>query len=292
MSKPRPRPLPLLLALLLGLPALMACGGAKPVAQLVVDTREFQLPHGRHVTLELRWQPRAPLPEGARPVVFVHLVDADKNVVRTFDHELRGRWQVGQEIVDRVSLYHSSLGPALAPGDYRLTGGLYDGDTERFPITFGDQASEKREYTLARVRVPDTAGGPAFRFSPEWLPVEPGGDRQTVARRWLSGDGAIEAHGLPRPANVWLLLRLPKVEPPLRLVLEPGATQPQARVAQDCGGFAATVAGEGFHELTVPVADGRCRIALDTNFAVLEMGTGRKLSLGIEQLGWDRGAAR
>jgi len=43
--------------------------------------------------------------------------------------------------------------------------------------------------------------------------------------------------------------------------------------------------------VAVPVsAAGPCAIAFDTNYTVVEMGTGRKLSMGLEQLGWEPGA--
>src|SRR6185503_518081 len=106
------------------------------------------------------------------------------------------------------------------------------------------------------------------------------------------GDGTLEARGVPAPARVWMLLRIPKVEAPLRLLLEPGATMPTVRVSANCGGgYSADVAGEGFHEIAVPVpAAAPCVVSFDTNYTVVEMGTGRKLSLGLEQLGWEPGA--
>ena len=188
-------------------------------------------------------------------------------------------------------MYHSAIGPALPAGTYSLTAGLYQGTTHYTIATDGGKEGE-REPVVAQVEVPELApGGPGFTFSPEWLPVEPGGDRQTVARRWLSGDGSIEVHGLAAPARVWLLLRLPKIEPPLRLMLEPGAAQPMVQVKESCGGFAATVSGEGFHELAVPVTAGACTIHFDANFVALETDSGRKLSVGIDQLGWDAAGA-
>ncbi len=275
---------------------LAACGRtSQPVARLTTAEHQLEFPHGRMVPLELRWEPSRPLPAGARPVAFVHLVDAQGNVVRTFDHDLPGKWATGQTLVDRVALYHSAIGPALPPGPYRLVVGLYDGKETRFSLRVESAAElHHQEYVLAQVTVPEVSPtAPAFTFSSEWLAPEPGGDRQAVARRWLSGDGTLELRGLGPPARVWMLLRIPAVEPPLRLVLEPGMTQAIAHVTADCGGaFSADVAGEGFHELTVPVrASEPCRVAFDTNYSVVEMGTGRKLSLALEQLGWQPGDA-
>jgi len=247
------------------------------------------------VPLELRWQATKALPDGvATPIAFLHLLDAQGNVVRTFDHPLPARWHAGETIRDRVPLYHSAIGPALPAGDYRLTVGLYDGKEKRFAVVVeGGEELKRQEYVAAQVTVPGTApAAPAFTFSPQWQAPEPGGDRQAVARRWLSGDGTLEARGVPAPARVWMLLRIPKVEAPLRLLLEPGATMPTVRVSANCGGgYSADVAGEGFHEIAVPVpAAAPCVVSFDTNYTVVEMGTGRKLSLGLEQLGWEPGA--
>lgn len=274
--------------------ALAACpGGREPVARLVAVERRIDLPHGRLVPFQLRWEPARALPEGIDPVAFVHLLDSQGNVARTFDHGLPGRWVVGVPLVDRVHLYHSAIGPALPAGDYRLTVGLYDGGRKRFPLQVEGEEIRRQEYVMAQVRVPEvSASAPAFSFSPEWQGPEAGTDRQSVARRWLTGDGSLEARGLPVPAQIWMLLRIPVIEPPLRLLLEAGAAQATVRVTADCGvRFSADVTGEGFHEVAVPVAAPEpCRVAFDTNYAVVEMGTSRRLSLGLDQLGWEPGA--
>jgi hypothetical protein len=283
----------LLVCLIPCLLAALACRRpAEPVASLAVQARQLELPHGRVASYELRWRPSTALPGGVTgPLVFVHLIDAQGNVVRTFDHQLVGRWTPGEEIRDRISLWHSAIGPVLPAGDYRLTVGLYDGKKTRFALAVeGGEELRRQEYVVAQVKVPEiSAAAPAFAFSPQWLAPEAGGDRQSVARRWLSGDGTVEARGLPAPAKLWMLLRIPRAEPPLRLLLDPGATLPTVRVTAECGAsYSASVAGEGFHQIDVPVrADAPCTVSFDTNYMVVEMGTGRKLSLGVEQLAWE-----
>jgi hypothetical protein len=275
--------------------ALAGCRrSAEPVARLTVTQRQIQLPHGSMVPLELKWQPTVALPAGTTPLVFVHLLDAQGGVARTFDHPFPGRWITGETIVDQVPLYHSAIGPALPPGDYRLSVGLYDGKEKRFALDVEGEERGRQEYVVAQVRAPElSTSAPALTFSPEWQAPEPGGDRQAVARRWLSGDGSLEVAKLTPPARLWMLLRIPKVEPPLRMLLDPGATVATVGVSANCGsGFSADVSGEGFHQLAVPVAaPGPCKVGFDTNYAVVEMGTGRKLSLGLEQVGWEPGVA-
>jgi hypothetical protein len=269
---------------------LLACGGAgDPVARLTAGERNLTLAHGRLVPLELRWEVQRPL-DGAEaaPVVFVHLLDAEGAVVRTFDHPLRGKWEPGKTLVDRVELVQPVLAPPLTAGQYRLTGGLYDGGSRRWPLDTDAEEVARQEYLLATVEVPEVdANGPRFAFSEQWLPTEPIGDRQTVTRRWLSTEGALEVSGLAAPATVALRLQIPRNEPPLRVVFEPGATVPTVTVVSECSGFAATVSGEGHHALDVPVPPpGRCRIRFDPSFTVLEPGSPRKLSVALEQLAW------
>jgi hypothetical protein len=266
-------------------------GPGEPVARLAVPRVEVTLPHGSHLPFELRFEPSRALDvEVSRPLVFVHLLDEAGDVVRTFDHPLPGSWRPGEAIVDRFALYQSALAPALPAGDYRLTVGLYDGGQRRWALRTEGEEIARQEYAVARVRVPEIdPAAPRFAFSPEWNPAEPTQDRQTMARRWLSGDGSLEVQGAPVPAAVWLTFRIPANEPPLRLVLEEGASDPAVRVDTDCSGFAATLSGSGFHELVVPVATAPCRIRFDSNFVALGREAGRKLTVSLELLALQAG---
>ena len=142
------------------------------------------------------------------------------------------------------------------------------------------------------MKVPELdPGGPQFVFSEQWLAIEATGDRQTMARRWLIGDGTLRVARLPAPAQLAMQLRIPEPSEQLQLVLEPGATAPTVRVTTDCSGFAATVQGEGFHSLTVPIPPpGGCLLRFDSNFTLTDTTAPRKVSVGIEQLAWWRAA--
>src|SRR6185503_12304723 len=150
-------------SLALLLPCVLIAAGCRrapePVAKLTLTSKQLDFPHGRLVPLELRWEPSQPLPSlpGPSPLVFVHLLDAQGNVARTFDHPLAGRWQPGSPIVDRVPMYHSAIGPALPPGDYRLTVGLYDGKDKRFALTVDGEMLKRQEYVVAQVKVPEVS---------------------------------------------------------------------------------------------------------------------------------------
>ena len=110
-----------------------------------------------------------------------------------------------------------------------------------------------------------------------------------MARRWLVGDGALRVARLPAPARLSMQVRIPEPNEQLQLVLEPGATAPTVRITTDCSGFAATVQGEGFHALTVPIPPpGSCLLRFDSNFTMNDTTAPRKLSIGLEQLAWLR----
>ena len=281
---------PVLPALVLAAALLAACGGDRdPVARVGVSAGEVPLPHGALAPVELRIEPLRELGEGKKPLLFAHLLDAEGTVVRTFDHPLPGGWRVGEEIVDQVPLAQPVLGPALPRGDYRLTIGLYDGGEERWPLEGLGEEVARLEYPVATVKVPELdPDAPRFVFSDEWLPLEATGDRQTLARRWLAGDGTLRVARLPAPARLAMQLRIPESHEQLLMVLEPGATVPTVRVTSDCSGFAATVQGTGFHALTVPIPRPRCLLRFDSNFTLNDTSAPRRLSVALEQLAWTR----
>jgi hypothetical protein len=280
-----------LLVSVLGLLALAGCRRAEPpVARMMADPVQIDLAHGRAVPLELRWELTDRLQESpVRPLVFVHLLDDHEGVVRTFDHAFPEPWEPGATVRYDLPLYHSAIAPSLAPGDYRLTVGLYDGARRRWALATEGAEIARNEYVVAQVRVPGTAPqGPRVGFAGDWHPVEPGGDRQVVARRWLSAAGAIELQDIPpRGGQLRLVLYLPEPGEGTRLVAEVGDT-PAVGVFADCGGFEARLVGGGPGELALPIPPGteQCSVHLQPTAYLVELETLRRLSVAVEQLAW------
>lgn len=278
--------------------SLAACGGSEspPVARLAVAPTRLELPYGGFADLRFAWTPlSAPegLEESAR--VFVHLLDSEGDLVRTFDHDATWRWRVGQELSYEARVYQSLLAPPLPAGTYEVTVGLYDRtDGGRWGLeTEGEQVG-RSEYRVATVVVPrpDAERLPVVRFTSSWSPTTAGGDRQVIAFRWLSGQGAMVLEDLPGPGTVWLSLGIPGEvvgEMRRRLVDPPtgGAGVPRVDIEATCSGFESQVSGEGTHTVEVPVepsADA-CEITLEPNF-VLESPTGDQRSVLLEVLAW------
>lgn len=287
---------PLLLMLALG---ILGCGeDAPPVASLEVTPKSVRLPFPELHTIHLSWKPSAPL-EGfaGTPTVFVHLLDDNDKVVRTFDHTFPGRWREGTAVGYDLKLYQSALSPPLNPGRYRLTVGLAGEGKQRWTLDGVGEPVARREYLAAEVDVPppppNKKSGPRFTFSEQWLPIEPGGDRQVLGRRWLTGNGGMRVAGLRRPGHVWLVLRIPPPEVAGPLNVQ-GGGQPAVRIEGNCGDFEASLSGPGIHEVEMPLVEppksGQCRLELKPNFS---FGMPPR-SVSLENAAWspDGGAPR
>ncbi len=278
-----------------GLAVFAGCGGddAEPVGRLAAEPREISLAYGTYAELAFTWSPTAEL-EGASGAarVFLHLLDEEGDLARTFDHDLPGTWGVGEERSYRVPVYQSLLAPPLPPGRYSLTAGLYDADGNRWPLAFEGERVGRHEYQVAAVEIP-TRGAelPAVQFSPSWSPTLAGADRQVVAFRWLAGEGDLSLGSVPGAGTLWMVLRIPGAREAgmTRRLLpvevegeeagreagedaseEPAAAddggmgpagagtaapagEPWVSVESSCGGFEAQVSGEGRHDLKVPI---------------------------------------
>lgn len=282
------------LLVLLVLPlAFSGCGGgddAAPVAEVSVTPNSVSLPFPELHTVRLTWKPSAPL-DGftGTPTVFVHLLNERDEVVRTFDHGFPGRWREGVPASYEIDLYQSTLAPPLPKGRYRLTLGLAGEGKQRWPLGGLGEPIARREYLAAEVEVPappvNKKSGPRFTFSEQWMPAEPGGDRQVLARRWLTREGGLRVAGLRQPGSVWLVLRIPSSDTAGTVEVE-GGGPPAVRLEGTCGGYEASISGPGIHEVEMPVADpprsGQCRITLSPNFTFGSPGR----SVALENVAW------
>ncbi len=285
---------------LLALPlCLLACGGednAPPVAQVEISPKQAHLGFPEMQAFQVTWSPSAEL-EGlsSEPMVFVHLLDENRKVVRTYDQPLPQKWQAGTPMTQEIKVYQSQLAPPLSPGKYTLTLGLYEGK-ERWPLGGLGEKVDDREYIAAEVEVPQESSTPKVVYSPQWLPVEPGADRQVLVRRWLTDKGAVRLEGVRAPGSLWMVLRIPPIDPANeRLELEGTASSPGLLVRGSCGGFEMSVSGPGSHEIEVPVepsGNGVCRVGLNPNYTIVSAASGQRRSVSLENLAWFPGERR
>ena len=267
------------------------CGGKEtPVARVEVDPHQVRLPFSQVQTLHLTWTPTAALEE-EQPTVFIHLLDDRHKVVRTFDHAFPQRWREGTPASYDVKLYQSAMAPPLPPGKYALTLGLYGKDRKRWALEGLGEPVGRDEYKAAEVEATAQRPNPRFAFSNNWLPVEPGGDRQVLARRWMAERAVIRLVNQRGPGTVWMVVQIPNTSSPdYKVVLDPGATAPSLMAVGSCGHSEANLTGPGLHEaeLTMepPPPGGFCRVLLSSNFMLEPTTLGQKRSVSLENIAW------
>lgn len=292
--------------LLLALPACLAgCAPEEaPVARLSAEPSRLELGYSQVLPLRLSWHLLEPLvggddspagsdPQALQPRVFLHVIDAPGEVLRTYDHEFPASWKPGEDIEYEVEIHQSALGPPLAAGHYTLTAGLYAAGGRRWPLAVDGETVDRREYGIAEIEVSPPSASPVFRFSDTWRPIERGIDRQVLGRRWLAGDGSIWITRAEEVRTVWMELLIPMPEAGLsRLILEDGAAEPALVLTSACGGVEIALSGAGRHEVEIPVgsaADGgpsECEIAFEPNFELLLNGSLERRTVLLEALAW------
>lgn len=276
---------------------IAGCGKQTPVAQVNVDPPKTDLPFSQLRTVHLTWTPSAAIGD-EKPTVFVHLLDDKKKVARTFDHAFPERWREGTPVSYDLKLYQSAMAAPLSPGKYQVTLGLYGKDGKRWPLEGLGDAVGRDEYKAFEVEVPNANPRPRLAFSPNWMEVESGGDRQVLARRWLVDRAAIRLVDQRAPGAVWLVVQIPPADiADYKLVLEPGASAPSVLIRGNCGSPETNLSGPGLHEVEVavdaPAAGAFCNLVLSSNF-ILEprIATGTRRSASLENIAWIPGGGR
>src|ERR1700680_2688770 len=99
-----------------GLIALGCHRTPSPVARLDVQPRSLSLPSGYVTAIHLNWTPLRPLEgDSAALTVFVHLLDGQGKLLRTFDRAFPQPWTEGSTVSHDIRVYQSALAPPLAP---------------------------------------------------------------------------------------------------------------------------------------------------------------------------------
>jgi hypothetical protein len=285
--------LPTVLAALAALAAFALAGCAKktPVGRVEIEPRLVTLPFSQVRTVRVTWTPSAAIGD-EQPTVFVHLVDGKRKVLRTFDHPFPGRWREGEPVTDDLRLYQSALAEPLPPGKYQVTLGLYGKGGRRWPLDgLGDSVS-RDEYKAFQVEVPNRNPSPRFAFAPTWMDVEPGGDRQVLARRWLLNRAAFRLVDQHEPGTVWMVLQIPQnTLSDYKMILDEGAGTPSVLIRGNCGGTETSVTGPGLHEVEInvdaPPAGDFCHFILSANFALQPLiPTVKARSVSLENVAW------
>lgn len=261
-----------------------------PVARLAVAPETIEIGFPEALDVDLEWSMLLPLDGRTGTLrVFVHALDSDGELVRTFDHGFPEPWSTGGTVRYAVPIYQSAIAPALPGGRYAVRVGLYDESGRRWPLD-APGATSNDAYGVAELVVSDAAGDlPTFSFSAAWLPEEVGGDRQILARRWLTSDGSLRVSGVRQPGVLWLRLAAPAVEgADASLVLDEGDVQPGGVVTTSCSDATERFALGEIRELRLPIAE-ECDVLVSTNYEWQESDGVTSRSVALEGIAWIRG---
>ena len=247
------------------------------MANLTVRPVTVNVPYPFVSPLTLRWIAITGLDglEG-KPRVFVHVLDAGRRILRTFDHPLPKTWTPGEEQTYELEVYQSAIADRLPAGAYEMTFGLHDdGGKTRWPLAVEGEEVGRREYRLATLVVPSVAApAPAFQFSGGWQPVEPGSSKQVVARRCLRTDGSISVSA-PAPGRVRVATSL--------LTGGPTAAGSGWKVSASCASKSLDVTETELQWVSFPVVPGEpCQLG----FAPPSQSSGAAPALCLEVLAW------
>jgi len=274
---------------------LAGCGSVpdQPVAQLEAQPAALALPYPGSARLGLSWEPIAPLGEVVGELlVFVHLLDAQGVVVRTFDHPFPARWEVGRTFAYPLEIHQSTLGPALPAGTYSLTAGLYDTAGRRWALTTGGEEIGRQEYRLAGVEVPvdELEEVPELAYAGDWMAPEEGVDRQILGRRWFTGPARVAVDGVGARGEIVFSLSLPRPPPDAELRLAEGAGEAAVKVVSTCDGSQHTFTGTGTRDFAVAVAPGEpCEVVLRPSFHLVWADGRPPMSAFLQGVYWRAG---
>ncbi len=266
---------------------------AAPAAQVQIELHGRDLPYPEWRTLRLVWNPLLGIEFQDRPTVFLHLLDKEGLVVRTFDHPLPNRWRLDEALEYEVQLYQSALGPPLPSGDYDLTLGLYlMKNGQRFPLEGAGEEVARQEYKIATISVPPIdPKAPSFSLPSPWQAPLEGNDTQILSRRHLASEGQLIIENLEVPGSLWLRLVLPPVvEDHQRLLLSDARDTPVLDVTSNCSGTVRSLPMPGEHEIVLPVFPvgevTECVLTLSSNYSLIDRLSPVDRIASLEVLAW------
>ena len=226
------------------------CRDKSPVARVTPLPPVIKLTQGQCTSATLRWNMlRALDRQRGNAVVFVHLLEPPRHVLRTYDHPFPGTWKAGAMLDDPLELCQSIDAPAVKPGRYRLSVGLYDSEAgHRWSLITTGVDLKPREYDIASVEVVAAPGGASeLRYEGAWGPLTLTTDQQVLMRRKVMGPASIVT--LHPQTNT------------LRLTIGVNDKNARAIVSSSCSPSARQELPPGYHHISMPACEqGQIRI--------------------------------
>jgi len=244
----------------------------EPLARLAVAESALDLPwpQRREIRVDLDLLAELPVDAGP-PRLFVHLLDSDARIVRTFDRELEPEWWPGDRIRVPVVIEQSALAEPLPPGRYRLVIGLYDLRFGRYLVERAPDGASVRAVEAGSVEVPESGPGAGVKFVSGWFETQAQRDQQVLGARPLApgGVGELRVGPLREPARLYAMVAIRGVDARVSEIAteDPGGAQ-HLTLEVACTGEVVTATGEGVHllEVALPARTDGCDLRLRTDF--------------------------
>ncbi len=277
----------MVLALVVAALPAVSCGPSDlgpPVAALEFPAAGVPLAHASSATIDLAWTPLEPLdPPDATPFLFVHLLDGDGRMHRTFDRAISGDFDSAE---GSLEIWQTALSEPLEAGSYRLTAGVYDVATgRRWRLRTSAEEIDEGEYEIATIEVESAERQtPELAFEGEWHAPD---DTllQNPGRRWMGKSGSLRLLGTTGWSELALSLSITDLSKAgHQAIFEDEAEAPRLVIGNGCAGDSETrVDGYGVHAVTLAIdTEEDCVISFAPNFMMLGLDDFNRRSIGLE----------
>ena len=199
------------LGLLLTVCSAASCAAAEDTAPAVataeVALSRSRIAQGSPVDITYRFQPTAAVPSGNYRV-FVHVVDADEELMWTDDHvppTQPGEWQPGQKVEYTRTMF-APMYPYVGPAKIVL--GVYEaGNNTRLKFANPDRGD--RSYELARFELLPQTENVYLIYKDGWHPAEVAPENPAIEWKWTQKEATLAFRNPKRDATLILQIDNP-----------------------------------------------------------------------------------
>jgi hypothetical protein len=203
------------LGLLLTVCTAVSCSSGEDTAPAVataeVELSRARIAQGSPVDITYRFQPATSVPAGNYRV-FVHVVDADEELMWTDDHVppvQPGQWQPGEQVEYSRTMFvpmYSYVGPS------KIIAGIYDVETNT-RLKLGNTDRGDRSYQLAEFELLPQTENVYLIYRDGWHPAEVAPDNPAMEWKWTRKEATLAFRNPKRDSTLILQIDNPAQAP-------------------------------------------------------------------------------
>lgn len=191
----------LMMAVWSGVSCRQAEDGAPAIATGHVTLSRSRVAQGSPVDVTYRFDVAQAPDEGGQYRVFVHVVDADEELMWTDDHvppTPPGSWEPGQQVEYTRTMFvpmYPYVGPA------KIIAGVYDASTNA-RLKLGNQDRGDRSYQMAEFELAPQTDNVYLIFKDGWHPAEVAPENPAVEWQWTRKEAVLAFRNPKRDARL------------------------------------------------------------------------------------------